>query len=104
MKNWIFSIVGIVIGLALVAAYAFSKNKMLAKIAADVIEKSHRGEIETLTRKLQRMDHDFDKETSEIRTAQAELDGKKATLKSMYSMVDLSQDEIVDRLRKLNIE
>mgnify|MGYP001583609478 CR=1 FL=1 len=98
-------IAGVLILISIVAAFVFAatRRKELAQLAVMAIELAHKQKIVELQSNLHTLENDLNRNDVEIKKAQAALDKKRDELSKTYQSVNLSANDIVNRLARLEL-
>lgn len=95
-------LLGLLASIALIV-YRLYKHDAIGATAVAAIEASQGPAIAALQQQIKQASGTADQVAIQVAKAQAELDKRKAVLVTTYQSVDLSADEVKDRLERLSL-
>lgn len=101
--KWTVTILAFLGFVALVVGSIVTKNKKLAKLAADLLEKSHKNRIESLQAEVSVMETDLSSNGAAIKKKKEKIRALKSDMVNAHLDAGLSAEEIASRFKKAGI-
>lgn len=101
--KWCLGVLLLVLGIVALVLYKLSGAKALGRVAIDAIEATHAPAIAAQQQKLADLEKTIDADAIEVEKSRADVERRKNELRSVFTTVGLSTDEVIARLERLKL-